>query len=174
MRPKTRSHNFPPSAVCATFSFVCRAGFFLSWGIFFHPSQFSQRGSCLQAACVKAMVGHLKFRVFSFLKQPFIADDLRSITHKRRNAFFSVALELVRRNFYGSRCFARVALIAKFVHLTLCSWMLTLCFYQLANNGCSGVCRPLEGTWCGVIVENIDQRRNVARWRFKCTESKRS
>ncbi len=117
------------------------------------------------------MVGHLKFRVFSFLKQPFIADDLRSITHKRLNAFFSVALELVRRNFYGSRCFARVALIAKFVHLTLCSWMLTLCFYQLANNGCSGVCRPLEGTWCGVIVENIDQRRNVARWRFKCTKA---
>lgn len=37
-------------------------------------------------------------------------------------------------------------LIAKFVHLTLCSWMLTLCFYQLANNGCSCVCRPLEGT----------------------------
>lgn len=46
-------------------------------------------------------------------------------------------------------------LIAIFVHLTLCSWMLTLCFYQLANNGCSCVCRPLEGTWCRVWKTSI-------------------
>lgn len=150
MRPKTRSYNFPPSAVvCVS---VCVRDFFLSFVErdffklrYFLPPLPVQWGSCLQAACVKAMVGHLKFRVFSFLMQPFIADNLRSITHKGENAFFS----RFDGNVAGSAALHGLRLellIAIFVHLTLCSWMLTLCFYQLANNGCSCVCRPLEGT----------------------------
>jgi len=130
---------------CATFlSFVERDFFNLRY---FLPPLPVQWGSCLQAACVKAMVGHLKFRVFSFLMQPFIADNLRSITHKGKRVFLSLRSS---RDGNLTAYFAlhglRLELIAISVHLTLCSWMLTLCFYQLANNGCSCVCRPLEGT----------------------------
>lgn len=63
--------------------------FSLSLSFFFPPTRarciFSTPPS-LHAGCVRAMVGHLKFRVFppSVLLQPFIADRLRSITRLRK------------------------------------------------------------------------------------------